>query len=85
MEPLIIKEQGSFYENIGNSLQNKEFSNKNATQNEKYIWDYYANIVLIHEMQQTNSILKNSCIEFLGKHGFMPTRFFNTPFIIITQ
>ena len=63
IEPLIIKEQGSFYENIGNSLQNKEFSNKNATQNEKYIWDYYANIVLIHEMQKTNSILKNSCIE----------------------
>jgi hypothetical protein len=87
IEPLIIKEQGSFYENIGNSLQNKEFSNKNATQNEKYIWDYYANIVLIHEMQKTNSILKNSCIEqnemkiselskmievFLGNMGLCP-------------
>ncbi len=60
IQPLIIKGQKKFYKNIENSLQNNEFSNRSASKNEKDIWDYYANITLIHEMQQTNSILKNS-------------------------
>ena len=63
IEPIIIKGQKNFYENIDNSLQNNEFTRKEPPQNEKDIWDYYANITLIHEMQGTNSILRNSFVE----------------------
>lgn len=63
IEPLIIKGQEKFYENIGHSLQSNDFTKKNTSQNKKYIYDYYANIALIHEMQQTNSILRNSFVE----------------------
>ncbi len=63
IEPLIIKGQEKFYKNIDNSLQDRDFSNKSASQDKKDMWDCYANIILIHKMQQTNSILKNSFIE----------------------
>lgn len=60
IEPLIIKGQQKFYKNIGNSLQDNSFTRINTSQNEKDIYNYYANITLIHEMQETNSILRNS-------------------------
>ncbi len=63
IQPSIIKGEKNFYKNIDNSLQGSEFTRKDASQNEKDIWDYYANITLIHAMQQTNSILRNSFIE----------------------
>jgi hypothetical protein len=63
IQPLIIKGQNNFYKNINNSLQDNEFTRSTASQDEKDIWDYYANITLIHEMQQTNSILRNSFFE----------------------
>lgn len=63
IEPLVIKGQENFYKNIDNSLQNNEFTNKKISQDKKDILDYYANITLIHEMQSTNSILRNSFVE----------------------
>lgn len=63
IEPLIIEGQQNFYKNIDNSLQNNDFTKKQTSQNEKDIYNYYANITLIHEMQQTNSILRNYFVE----------------------
>lgn len=62
IEPLIIKGQKNFYENIDCSLRNNDFIG-DKTQNEKNIFNYYANITLIHEMQKTSSILRNSFVE----------------------
>ncbi|MBX9865895.1 MAG: DEAD/DEAH box helicase [Burkholderiales bacterium] len=61
-EPLMIKGQGKFFENIEASLSSKEFTNKNAAQAEKDIWNYYANLVLIHEIKQDDSVLRTNFI-----------------------
>ena len=60
IEPLIVKGQGSFYKNIEASLKNSKFTNKNASQNQKDIWDYYANITLLHEIKQDDSVLRSN-------------------------
>ncbi len=62
IEPLIVKGQRNFYKNIEASLTNKKFTKKNASQNEKDIWGYYANIALIHEIKQDDSILRSNFI-----------------------
>ncbi|KIM10565.1 MAG: helicase [Sulfuricurvum sp. PC08-66] len=61
-EPLMIKGQGKFFENIEASLTNKDFSNKSSSQSEKDIWNYYANLILIHEIKQDDSVLRTNFI-----------------------
>ena len=61
--PLVIKGQKSFYKNLENSLLNTAFTNKKASQEQKNIWNHYANISLIHEIRQDESILKANFIK----------------------
>jgi superfamily II DNA/RNA helicase len=62
IEPLLEKGQGNFYKNIEASLTNKPFTNKSASQNEKDIWSYYANLALLHEIKQDDSVLRSNFI-----------------------
>jgi len=62
IEPLIIKGQKNFYKNIEASLKNIEFTNKKVSQNQKDIWNYYANLTLLHEIKQDDSILRTNFI-----------------------
>ncbi|OHD98148.1 MAG: helicase [Sulfurimonas sp. RIFCSPLOWO2_12_36_12] len=62
IEPLIVKGQEKFYKNIEASLTNNAFTSKSASQNKKDIWDYYANLVLLHEIKQDDSILRTNFI-----------------------
>jgi len=62
IEPLIVKGQKNFYKNIEASLRNSEFTNKKASQNQKDIWNYYANLALLHEIKQDDSILRTNFI-----------------------
>lgn len=61
-EPLMIKGQNNFFKNIEASLTNKDFSNKSSSQSEKDIWNYYANLILIHEIKQDDSVLRTNFI-----------------------
>ncbi len=61
-EPLMIKGQNNFFKNIEASLTNKDFSNKSSSQPEKDIWNYYANLILIHEIKQDDSVLRTNFI-----------------------
>lgn len=62
IEPLIVKGQENFYKNIEASLTNNRYTNKNASQNQKDIWDYYANLALLHEIKQDDSVLRSNFI-----------------------
>ncbi|WP_415396278.1 DEAD/DEAH box helicase [Sulfurimonas sp. CS5] len=62
IEPLMVREKGNFYKNIEASLKNNKFTNKSASQNEKDIWDYYANLALLHEIKQDDSVLRTNFI-----------------------
>ncbi len=61
-EPLMIKGQNSFFKNIEASLTNKNFTNKSSSQSEKDIWNHYANLILIHEIKQDDSVLRTNFI-----------------------
>lgn len=63
IEPLIIKGQKNFFKNLENSLLQEKFTRENASQNEKDIWNYFANIALIHEIRRDESVLRSSFIE----------------------
>jgi len=62
IEPLIVKGQKNFYKNIEASLTNSRFTRQNASQNEKDIWNYYANLALLHEIKQDDSVLRTNFI-----------------------
>lgn len=67
--PLIVKGQGKFYENLLASVKNEPFTRKNYSNNDKLIWDHYANIVLIHQLRGDSSVLKTN---FIAKNsGFV--------------
>ncbi|NTW89700.1 MAG: DEAD/DEAH box helicase [Candidatus Moranbacteria bacterium] len=66
VKPLVIGGQGNFFKNLENSLKQENFSNENASQKEKDIWNYYANIALIHEIRKDESVLKANFIEKNG-------------------
>lgn len=61
-KPLMIKGQGKFFENIEASLSSKEFTKKKPSQPEIDIWNYYANLILIHEIKQDDSVLRANFI-----------------------
>jgi superfamily II DNA/RNA helicase len=62
IEPLIEKGQGNFFKNIEASLTNRPFTNKTASQSQKDIWSYYANLTLLHEIKQDESVLRSNFI-----------------------
>ena len=61
-EPLIIKGQGNFFKNIELSLTNQDFTNKSSSQTKKDIWNFYANLILIHELREDDSVLRTNFI-----------------------
>ncbi|KLE14417.1 DEAD/DEAH box helicase [Clostridium sp. C8] len=63
--PSVISGEKNFYKNIALSLQNNEFTRKNASQTEKDIWNHYANITFIHQATSNESLLIN---KFLKKN-----------------
>lgn len=65
IEPLLSSGRGSFYKNIEASLSGKEFTRQNVTDNERNIYNHYANIALIHEIRSDDSALRSN---FLAKN-----------------
>ncbi len=61
-EPLMIKGQENFFKNVEASLTNQDFTRKKASQNQKDIWNYYANLILIHEIRDDDSVLRTNFI-----------------------
>lgn len=55
--PLIVSGEKNFYKNIECSLLNKDFTRKNASQEQMDIWNHYANIAFIHQTTKSDSIL----------------------------
>lgn len=53
----LIDGRKKFYENLGNAVQGKDFTNKNATEVQKRIWKNYSNIVLIHSDDNDSPLL----------------------------
>ncbi|MBL1146183.1 MAG: DEAD/DEAH box helicase [Proteobacteria bacterium] len=62
VKPIISSGRKNFFKNIEASLSEMDFTNKNATENEKKIWDHYANITLIHEIRSDDSALRSNLI-----------------------
>lgn len=65
IEPLVNSGRGNFYKNIEASLSGKKFTKEKATENERNIWNHYANIALIHEIRSDDSALRSN---FLAKN-----------------
>ena len=66
VKPLVIFGQKNFYTNLDRSLRAKEFTRSNYSQPEKEVWDHYANIVFMHQVSNTDSILMSN---FLRKNS----------------
>ena len=66
IEPLLSSGRKNFYKNIEASLTGKEFTKKSFSDNERNIWDHYANIALIHEIRSDDSALRSN---FLAKNN----------------
>jgi len=62
IDPIIEKGQGNFFKNLEASITNKPFTNKSASQPQKDIWNYYANLALLHEIKQDESVLRSNFI-----------------------
>ena len=60
VKPLVINGQKNFYINLEHSLRQIDFTKDSYTQNEKEVWDHYANIVFSHQASKTDSILMNN-------------------------
>lgn len=63
IEPVVIKGQKNFFENIGRSLSSEKFTVKRPSQEQTNIWDHYANIAFIHEVRKDESVLKSNFIK----------------------
>lgn len=63
IEPLLSSGRGNFYKNIEASLTGKEFTKQSVTENERSIWNHYANIALIHEIRSDDSPLRSNFLE----------------------
>ena len=63
IEPLLNSGRGNFYKNVEASLTGKEFTKKSVTENERSIWNHYANIALIHEIRSDDSPLRSNFLE----------------------
>jgi Superfamily II helicase len=64
IEPLLISGRKNFYKNIEAALTGQDFTKKSASENERNVWNHYANIALIHEIRSDDSALRSN---FLAK------------------
>lgn len=65
IEPLLSSGRKNFYKNIEASLTGQAFTKKSFSENERNVWDHYANIALIHEIRSDDSALRSN---FLAKN-----------------
>ncbi|QOR34751.1 DEAD/DEAH box helicase family protein [Clostridium sp. 'deep sea'] len=92
IKPLVIKGQKNFYKNVGNALKGMKFTKKKPTANEVEIWNHYANIAFIHELNDEPSVLKTNFVSkvsdgkkvlsTLRKNNQVPTRVLSTSSMI---
>lgn len=62
VKPLITNGQKNFYRNLEAVFTDEGFTRKNASSNEKNIWNHYASIALIHEIRSDDSTLRSNFI-----------------------
>lgn len=63
VESKIITGKGNFYKNIGLAIENKKFTNKNATENQKKIWKHFGNLIVMHANENNSSMLIKGFLE----------------------
>jgi hypothetical protein len=63
VESILMTNRGSFYTNIGNSIEGKPFTRKSVSDNEKKMIDSYGNILAYHGLSKTDSILRSKFID----------------------
>ena len=63
VESKIITGKGNFYTNIGLAIENKKFTNKNATENQKKIWKHFGNLIVMHANENNSSMLIKGFLE----------------------
>lgn len=63
VSPLIVTGTKNFYKNISSAITGKDFTRKDITANEKEIFNHYANITLIHQIRNEDSILYSSFLK----------------------
>ena len=63
IKPLLSSGKGNFYKNIEASLTGKQFTRISVSENERNIWNHYANIALIHEIRSDDSPLRTNFLE----------------------
>lgn len=63
IEPLLISGRKNFYKNIEAALTGEEFTKKSFSENERNIWNHYANISLIHEIRSDDSALRSNFLK----------------------
>ncbi len=63
VESILMTNKGKFYTNIGNSIEDKPFTRKNLSENEKKMLESYANILAYHGLSKTDSILRSKFID----------------------
>ena len=60
---LMINGNKKFFENLENSIEQRDFTNKSASDAQKKVWDHYANITLLHEIKREQSVLKSNFLK----------------------
>lgn len=63
VQPILVSGKSNFYKNLEKSLNNEDFTRKNASFEQKNIWNHYSNIALIHHIKNDETKLKNSLIK----------------------
>ena len=64
IKPQILSKQNeNLYKNIGNYLEQKDYSNKNLSSGKKKIIEMYGNILLFHDSINNDSILKDRFVD----------------------
>lgn len=53
----VLDGKNNFYKNLGKAIQNKDFTNKSASESQKRIWKNYSNLVIMHANENNSSIL----------------------------
>ena len=63
VESKIITGKENFYKNIGLAIENKKFTKRNATENQKRIWKHFGNLIVMHSNENNSSMLIKGFLE----------------------
>lgn len=59
----ILTGKENFYKNLGRAIEDKKFTKKNVSENQKKIWKHYANLVVMHANENNSSMLIKGFLE----------------------